>query len=219
MKVEDLGLLELLKWPVNLRLSENPITSRGVEARNGEGSELGVQALTSAAATARLRRVYVFEMKEKGKSSALAEALALNLHGPKLNLSACDMGLDVLKALAFALEVSQRLPQSDIHKGLKALEVLDLSQNQLGVASKELLASCLTGSLRHLALGENCLGPTGCKALAMALKSYPNLKILTLERNQLQDEGLEAFVEVQCGHLETLNLSNNGIGDTGAQAL
>lgn len=40
---------------------------------------------------------------------ALAEALALRLYGFSLDLSGCDMGDDLLKLLAFALQLAQRL--------------------------------------------------------------------------------------------------------------
>lgn len=73
MKVENLGTLEVLKWPVSLRLNGNPLTSRGVEAFVCMRQQLRIacgQALISAAATAELWSLEIFEMKNKWKSQA-----------------------------------------------------------------------------------------------------------------------------------------------------
>ncbi|CAE7746055.1 NLRC3, partial [Symbiodinium microadriaticum] len=108
-------------------------------------------------------------------------------------------------------------------KGLAALKVLGLSNNNLRDDGAKALAESLTGMslLERLDLQFNQIGSEGAKALAPALKGLAVLKVLDLGHNDLRDDGAKALAESLTGMslLERLDLLNDDIGSEGAQAL
>jgi len=113
-------------------------------------------------------------------------------------------------------------------KGFK-VSILDLSGNALGPEGVRCLIPVLEmrekdgGVLERLGLDENSLGPSGAEVLAQGLLKNHMLKGLSLARNRLRDEGLEALAKalpVCCGkRLRRLVLSSNELTPMAGQVL
>ena len=117
---------------------------------------------------------------------------------------------------------------ADLHRRLQGWRVVEVPGINLGTEGAMYLSSCLAfnSTLESLDLSQNGIGPAGTVALAENLKKNGGtLGSLALGSNQARDEGCAALAEAlragaggEVGIYE-LDLSSNGIGDAGAQAL
>jgi len=98
------------------------------------------------------------------------------------------------------------------------LQHLVLSQAKLGHFGVQTLGSLLPASLQTLNLSESDIGQEGAWKLASALGELPLVE-LRLSKNGMGDEGCQEIVAHLPQSLRILDLSNNKIGDLGAQAL
>eukprot|EP00435_Cladocopium_sp_Y103_P019521 s2022_g4.t1 len=151
-------------------------------------------------------------------TAALAEAfLRVKKPAAKMNQAASNIKL----ALPGAQEppdgesTEKGIDGSQSRKGFK-VSVLDLSGNAVGPEGVRALVPVLEmrerdgGVLERLGLDENSLGdplrhaaplwgPCGAEVLAQGLKKNSVLKGLSLARNRLRDEGLEALAKAMPG--------------------
>ena len=63
------------------------------------------------------------------------------------------------------------------------------------------------------------LGPAGAEQLARAFEQWPCLRVLSINRNALGDEGVVALLAAPLPALEELRLCVNEIGEQGAAAI
>lgn len=103
---------------------------------------------------------------------------------------------------------------------------LNVSEQILFYHSQELTRADVDDILRDLSftpnattlvLNNNQLGDEGVRLLVEGLKQYPKINHLALSNNQLTDKACEYIG--QLSQLETLDLSNNCITDTGVLML
>ncbi|XP_061133346.1 NACHT, LRR and PYD domains-containing protein 3-like isoform X3 [Syngnathus typhle] len=174
------------------------------------------------------------------------EALAAGLAKPQctlevLELQWCRLSKKSCEALASVLSSSRTLSHLDLSRndlrddGLEALaaglakpqctlQVLELMNCKLSEKSCEALASVLSSSrtLSHLDLSANGLRDDGLEALAAGLaKPQCTLQVLRLYRCKLSKKSCEPLASVLSSSrtLSHLDLSANGLGDDGLEAL
>ena len=108
-------------------------------------------------------------------------------------------------------------------KELENIEVLDLSENNIGPDGGVALASALKSftQLKQLELYDNNIGPDGVLPPATALKFCVQLEQLNLYNNNIGPEGTVALASAlqSCAQLKKLDLRQNNIGPGGAVAL
>ncbi|CAJ1454110.1 unnamed protein product [Effrenium voratum] len=125
-------------------------------------------------------------------------------------------------------ELEAEQPSPPPSAGFK-VSILDLSGNGLGSEGVQALVPVLEmrerdgGVLERLCLDENGLGPQGAMVLAKGLKKNSVLRGLSLSRNRLMDDGLEALAQAlpgACGRrLRRLVLSSNELTGLAGQCL
>ena len=106
------------------------------------------------------------------------------------------------------------------------LESLDLSDNNIDRSGAELIADALCNNivLKDLKMSRNDLHNDGAAVIFRGLMHNTKLKELDLSWNCISSKGACKIVESKLAlfpssNLEVLNLSHNGLGDSGAQAL
>lgn len=109
---------------------------------------------------------------------------------------------------------------SALAQALKSSQVrsLDLSHNPAGPESATILAGVLSGSgLRWLRLAHNGIGPRECSIMGKAIL---NLNTLDLSNNRIGDDGCGYLAaSLPLSQLSVLVVSNNNIGCDGCAAL
>jgi len=124
---------------------------------------------------------------------------------------------------------------SDIHlahllplwRAATGIEHIDLADIEIGLPGITNLTDDLleySTSLRHLDLGRNYIGPRGAQRLGLMLEQMPTLQYLSLQENDIENEGTSHVLEgLRLGRskLTTLRLSYTGIRtmDFWAQAI
>ncbi len=122
---------------------------------------------------------------------------------------------------------------ADMLRRQPALEVLDLTNTQLGDEGVGILADALIEQasaeqgasgpkgLQVLLLGGNGVGPAGAERLAEVLAVHPHLRELGLAVSRLGDAGARALAGGIADNrgLQALDLASNGIGPDGLAAL
>lgn len=92
-----------------------------------------------------------------------------------------------------------------------------------GVAGAVEIAQALAANcgLEYISLNQNDLGDEGVKVLAEALKTNSTLTAMYVERNRIGDGGVEALAEMlKTNHtIKRVNLAHNDFGSIGGQAL
>ena len=137
------------------------------------------------------------------------------------NLHDLNLGCNLLGAGARLL--------IDCLQNLQELQVLDLSENELGVSGAQQLAVCLPRmpKLRDLDLGSNRFGDDGFVALTGCLVSLPSLTRIDVGSNELTEVAVEALATAlrATGRLKAMpalvyfGMGHNKLGDRSAQAL
>ncbi|CAK9100088.1 LRR and CARD domains-containing protein 3) (Nucleotide-binding oligomerization domain protein 3) [Durusdinium trenchii] len=161
----------------------------------------------------------------KRGATALAEALRSNETLESLDMNSNEIGERGAEELAEALRVNKTLDTLDLgnNQQLGEKRIMRLGPKGL-VPLAELLRRNRNRSLRHLALGNNNIGPDAIVFLAGVLKKNHTLVDLSLNVNDVGDKGAEALGEALSSNscLQRLDLSNNGIkaaGPSGAAEL
>jgi uncharacterized protein (TIGR02996 family) len=105
------------------------------------------------------------------------------------------------------------------HTHLLALKRLDLSGNRITAERvTRLVASPALASVEVLNLSDNNLGPEGLQALAAA--RLPQLRSLHLAQSRPEEAGTQALVEADfLGNLRSLNLASNNLNAWAARVL
>lgn len=110
-----------------------------------------------------------------------------------------------------------------IAAGIKGSPIrkLDLTFNRIGFEGAQMLAIAVKGSALHsLLLGRNEVGSKGAICLAQILQDSPNLKLLDLRMNGIDDDGILGLVDaLPYSALESLQLDSNHISEGAASAL
>jgi uncharacterized protein (TIGR02996 family) len=102
---------------------------------------------------------------------------------------------------------------------LSRLEHLNLDSNQIGDrGAAALVASSHLTALRRLSLVDCGIGARGLRGLPSS-SAWSNLECLRLDGNSLGATGVASVAKASLGSLRRLNLSENQIGDSGAEAL
>ena len=148
----------------------------------------------------------------------LAPSLADNAHVRSLDLSDNGLGAEGVSAIVTALCRTGRQPAAP------ALRALSLRQNQAGVDGAEAVATLLRSShpLECLDFAANAIGNKGMGVLAQAIAGAKcKLRMLCIERNELEDEGMEQLATAlgENYSLTSLSLEWNAIGPVGGKAL
>ena len=100
------------------------------------------------------------------------------------------------------------------------LRVLKLSENpQLGDAVAKALCRAAFPCMEELLMRDCNLGPAGAEQLARAFEQWPCLRVLSINRNALGDEGVVALLAAPLPALEELCMGYNDIRDQGAAAI
>lgn len=103
------------------------------------------------------------------------------------------------------------------------LQRLSLTENPIGVAGAQVLASALKTNSTITSLGlENCgVGDGGARALAEALEVNHIIKSLDLGKNSIAAEGAHALADALKVRptMEELGLGENRVGDEGSRAI
>ncbi len=106
-----------------------------------------------------------------------------------------------------------------------SLQRLSFDNNEFGDEGFEIIATALSrqASLEQFLLTENDFGAPGCVALGATMSRWqgPNLTMLDLSHNIIDDAGVQALVAglINCNKLKTLNLSYNPITAVGLRSL
>uniref|UniRef100_A0A7S1F6A1 Uncharacterized protein n=1 Tax=Noctiluca scintillans TaxID=2966 RepID=A0A7S1F6A1_NOCSC len=103
------------------------------------------------------------------------------------------------------------------------LQMLSLTENPIGVAGAQVLASALktNSTITSLGLSDCGVGDGGAHALAEALKVNHTIKSLDLDKNSIAVEGTHALTDALKDRptMEELHLGLNRVGDEGARAI
>ena len=108
---------------------------------------------------------------------------------------------------------------------LSTVDFLDLHNHELSYSDVKLVSKCLEqySHCTRLILTNCNIGDDGAKTCAVGLSHCAGLKELVLNVNNIGDEGSIALAETltknPLSHLEKLDISFNGIGDSGAKSL
>jgi Ran GTPase-activating protein (RanGAP) involved in mRNA processing and transport len=140
---------------------------------------------------------------------------AVFLDGPVkiLNISENSLGVEGAVLLA------------GVFGSMTRLEQLDLTNNDLGKGTLELVSRGLPASLHTLHMGSNSIDDQSLSQIGRAFNTdtLPAFECLDLPDNNITDEGLVQFAKIlETGRglkLKTLNLVGNGFGDEGCSAL
>ena len=199
----------------SLDLRDNRLRDAGVVSL----SLLWPRAHGDAACTMGRVHLQTLKLAGNGITSVGVEALANGLTSPLCELTTLDLGGSKLCAaacgfIAHALTMGSRLT---------SLDVYHCSVSNSGAA---LLAAALSvsGSLRHLRLGRNCITDDGCVALCGAMRgnTWCGLQSLDLSYNAIGAAGglalADALRSPGC-KLRVLNLRINQLGATGCAAV
>ena len=173
--------------------------------------------------------------------STLCESLALNSAVRVLDLGDNGLGSEGIRLLLEALsggaaaglrELSLRQNAAGeegatalaaFFRSSSSLESLDFGGNAIGNKGAALLAEGLQDgqcALQTLSLEHNQIEDDGAEKLARALGSCTSLTSLSLEWNAISGTGGKAFADALGGSsLQSLNLGWNGLGDAGGEAL
>ena len=144
-------------------------------------------------------RCHVANIGASVLTSSLVRCSALK----QLSLQMCNMHDETIRNLVSAL------------KGHKQLQVLDLSNNNIGNLGCKSLATLLqdpSSSLCTLALDRNSIGNKGAIHLANALKSNTKLAELHLDNNHdIKRDGWDAFAQILCNttNINSTYMSNH----------
>ena len=122
----------------------------------------------------------------------------------ELHIHGCHFGNDGCRLLALAIGSSKA-------KSLQKVTLMDCNVSDEGMVDI-ITALSIHPHLQNLWWSGNRLSTKGCMALATLLRcSCCELQHLDLDRNELDDEGIDALVPElkNCNHLHTLVLSRN----------
>lgn len=151
-------------------------------------SREGLRALTSGLQRIRcLQKLDLYNMTwDNDFTGIIADALPALSALKELNLSSC--GLYDVDILILAPSISR----------LTFLQELTVGRNSFGEAGVDLLASNLSNlsRLRCLSLRETSLGSTGGRSLKTYLCDLPVLQLLDLKRSDIQEEGVDALIQL-----------------------
>jgi hypothetical protein len=175
----------------------------------------------------------VLDLNMAGVRAAHMEALGGwgPLHAlTSLRISVCGMGDDGLAALTDVIRPSSALRTLELHgcgvtdvgvnqrftQALRGLERLRLSSNALGEEAIVALTSNTWPRLQALDLGFCGLGGEQIEALARGLDRFEALGSLSLQDDEVGDEGVIAIMDAMPPTLTHLHLPSAGITDAGA---
>lgn len=102
------------------------------------------------------------------------------------------------------------------------IQNVDFSNNKLSSASVPWIIKGLGNSIVSVKLNNNLIDDEGISALCEHLSSCPNLSILDLSNNKINDNGCKAISQLLASdsvNIPSVQLSNNNISDEGAEAL
>jgi Ran GTPase-activating protein (RanGAP) involved in mRNA processing and transport len=178
----------------------------------------------------------VLDLNMAGVRAAHMEALGGwgALHAlATLRVSSCGMGDDGLAALTDVIRPSSALRTLELHgcgvtdigvnqrftQALRGLERLRLSSNALGEEAIVALTSNTWPTLQALDLGFCGLKGEQIEALARGLDRFEALGSLSLQDDEVGDEGVIAIMDAMPPTLTHLHLPSAGITDAGAMQI
>ena len=241
-------LTKQLNWPSlkKLFLSSNKVTFQGIESlvsalessnlqvldlsHNNNISDQGLQILASG-------KWPELESLNLRNISTTAKGTKSLVDTPKWpDLKILDISDNPLQNEGLALLFSGKWPLLEnlslrniaaTPEGIKSLagilewsnlKVLDISDNNISNQGLHILASGKWLLLENLNLRNTFITAEGMESLVSPSKC-PNLKVLNLSDNSLQNEGLEVFSFAKWPLLENLNLKNTKIKETGIRGI
>jgi len=134
------------------------------------------------------------------------------------NLKIIDFSYDsyhprrtILRDFGFRL-IATKFPDS--------VEILDLTNNRLGVYGIEAFSSSIPKNLRYLDLSSNFLKSEEVIILAVKFKTHKSIIGINLENNCIDDSAASALADLWVeGTLKYLNISRNQISNIGIEIL
>ena len=116
------------------------------------------------------------------------------------------------------------LAESMSNNSASNVEIVYLRSNDLGDRGGEAVARMLTSNtkMRKIALSNNAIGDAGATALFNACAGHLSLEMLNLHKNNVGDDSMQALSNVLSAKessVAQINISNNSIGDRGANYL
>jgi Ran GTPase-activating protein (RanGAP) involved in mRNA processing and transport len=217
LSMEDCFLVPRAGWSgfAKLRLGSLGIGLRGDRYRQADGSATtGILAFA-----AELRSLVSLHVLSLGPTTLLddkcASALASSLISlpqlTKLKLSACLRGVSAK-------------PLAQLWGCAPLLDTLIADDNNFDASTLAAGLQALPRTLQHLSLAQNGLSGSrggGMDAVVAALPTLPQLAVLDLSRNAIDDDEAAALAAAlpSLPQLTMLNLFVNHIGDDGATAL
>jgi NLR family CARD domain-containing protein 3 len=220
-KVGQLGLAELIK----------PLTAQGGDKCSLIGLNLVDNNLTRSAApliAELLRKNKTLQELQLGHNPLRKEGMKAIAQGlgdnPDSKLSRID-----LKATLGGKGAGIRVLITELLMRNEGIQILDLSSNNLKAAGAREFSTVFRqrNDIMDLNLGRNEIGVQGVSAVANvlnengALQGYCHLQRLTLDWNQIGDEGATILATAVRNNstLTFLDISNNNIGSPGATEL